>query len=339
VVAPIRGYTKGRFVLTMHNFESQGRCTWEEISSVGICPENVEETLLQDPDGSSLNLVKGGLLSCDRVTTVSPTYAKEVMTAEFGLGLESVLKGIQKKFSGVLNGIDTSYWDPQTDGFLFQRYHFGQGYEKICAAKQYNKKALFDHLQLPLKEGTPLLSGITRLVPQKGIWLLHELLSQAEELDFQVILLGSVPVPAAEAPFKELDVLLRRQGRGAVLFGCDEECAHRLFAASDIFVAPSLFEPCGLTQLISFRYGTVPVVRRTGGFSDTVVDVSKGDEANGFSFTSPLSSSFRRAVIAALEWYQHKEWWKDLVMRGMPQDFSWEKPSEEYIDLYHQTLV
>jgi len=320
-----------RFVFTMHNFAFQGRCQWKDLERVGL-NEDLRK-ILQDPEGS-FNLVQGGLFAADKVTTVSPTYAQEVMTPEFGRGLESVLCDIQDKFSGILNGIDTSYWNPQTDAFLFERYSSKQGPERISKAKLHNKEKLFQELGLPLKKRVPLLTSITRLVSQKGIWLLHDLFSQAEEFGFQAILLASVPDKEAKVPFEELDQMLREKGRGAVLFRSDEECAHRLFAASDMFVAPSLFEPCGLTQLIALRYGTVPIVRKTGGFADTVIDVSEGKEANGFSFIDPISSFLQQAVLKALECYKNEESWQKLVMKGMGQDFSWKRSADIYLSLY-----
>jgi starch synthase len=321
-----------RSVFTVHNFEFQGRCQWKNLERIGLSSDETME-ILQISDGS-LNLVKGGVLAADKVTTVSPTYAKEVMTPQFGKGLESVLHDIQDKFSGILNGIDTSYWNPQTDKFLFEHYSAKEGYEKVCKAKLHNKEKLFQEIGLPLKKEVPLLTSVTRLVSQKGIWLLHDLFSQAEEFGFQAILLGSVPDVEARAPFEELDQMLREKERGAILFKSDEECAHRLFAASDMFVAPSLFEPCGLTQLISLRYGTVPIVRKTGGFADTIVDVSEGEEANCFSCTDPISLLLQEAVRNALEYYKDEESWQRLVMRGMRQEFSWKKSADKYLSLY-----
>jgi len=335
VLAPAQGYKGGRFVFTMHNFEFQGQCQWDDLERVGLKAQEIEETsLLQDPHKRCLNLVKGGLLTADRVTTVSPTYAKEVMTPEFGFGLEDVLVGIKDKFSGILNGIDHSYWDPQNDEYLSERYSASQGHEKVCMAKMRNKKELFSDLDIPLRKGIPLLSSVTRLVPQKGIWLLHDLFSQAEQLDFQVLLLGSLASPEAQKSFESLDLMLRKKGRGAVLFGSDERCAHRIFAASDMFVAPSLFEPCGLTQLISLRYGTVPIVRKTGGFADTVVDVLASEDSNGFSFSQPDPLLLQKSVVRALEWYGDGERWRSLIMRGKRQDFSWRHSVGGYMKLY-----
>jgi len=319
-------------ILTMHNFAFQGWCQWNDLERIGLKEEDFSDpSLLQDPKGECLNLVKIGLLTADKVTTVSPTYAKEVTTPEFGHGLHGVLSSIGESFIGILNGIDYSYWNPKDDPFLFEHYSVNQRMSAVRATKKANKVQLFQCLGIPCRNDLPFLATVTRLVEQKGIWLIHDLFMKADELGFQCVVLGSVPDERAAKAFRELDAHLRKTGRGGVLLVSDEECAHRLYAAADIFVAPSLFEPCGLTQLIAFKYGAVPLVRRTGGFADTVIDMK-----NGFLFDEPKIEHLEVAVQKALQVYQGESAWEALITCGMHEDFSWKRSGQQYVKLYQQ---
>lgn len=323
-------------VLTIHNFDYQGRCDWRELSRVGIHPKDFPDpSILQDPAHDCINLVKGGLLSVDRATTVSPTYAREMVTPEEGQGLDTVLAGLSEGFVGILNGLDYAYWNPEIDTHIAKRYDASQKAEQIRAAKQQNKEHLFFNIGVPVLPGVPLIASVTRLVKQKGIYLIRDLLAQAEALNFQCLVLGSVPEPEAEIAFAELDAFLRAKGRGAIFLMSDEAFAHRAYAAADIFVTPSLFEPCGLTQLIALKYGAIPVVRRTGGLADTIIDVQKDlSTSNGFTFQPPDSAHFTSAVSRALGLFHDKERWEELMLRGMKQNFSWDRPASQYVSLY-----
>lgn len=329
-------------VLTVHNFEYQGCCHWGDISRIGLFPLNfADPSVLQDPWNPCLNPIKAGLLSADFATTVSPTYSQEVRSSEGGRGLHHVLSSLGERFSGVLNGLDYAYWNPEIDPFLFERYSTSLGSTRIIQAKQYNKKQLFAQLGIPLEEDKPLVAAVTRLVPQKGIYLIQNAFFRAESLGMQCILLGSVADAGTEPLFRALDTELRRKGNGAVLLMSDEMMAHRLYAAADLFVVPSLFEPCGLTQLIALKYGAIPVVRKTGGLADTVIDVDSGSTRlpNGFSFEQPDQAGFDSALLRALILYsRNKEKWTDLMMRGMKQDFSWHQPGSKYLELYQKLL-
>jgi starch synthase len=327
-------------VLTIHNFEYQGRCIWGDISRVGIHSEDFSDpSLLQDPIHPCLNLVKGGLLSVDAVTTVSPTHAREMMTPEEGQGLDAVLASLGNRFIGILNGLDYAFWNPEIDTHLAKRYEASQEGMMIRSAKRQNKESLFFNIGVPFFPNVPLIASVTRLVKQKGIYLIRDLFAQAEELNFQCLVLGSVPEPEAEHAFAELDSELRSKGRGAVFLMSDEAFAHRTYAASDIFVIPSLFEPCGLTQLIALKYGSIPVVRRTGGLADTIIDVQKNlPTSNGFSFETLDSSHFTASVVRALDLFKNKETWEELMLHGMRQDFSWNRAGSQYVALYQSLL-
>lgn len=334
------GKVSCKSVLTVHNFEYQGRCDWRDLARVGIHSHHfADPSVLQDPGYSCLNLVKAGLLTVDRATTVSPTYAREMLSQEHSFGLHDVLSGLGEKFVGILNGIDYSYWNPKTDVFLSTRYADSDGIPAVRAAKRENRARLFSDIGIPVMPNIPLIASVTRLVKQKGIYLMKELFSQAEPLDFQCLVLGSVPEAGAIDSFLSLDAQLRAQGRGAVFLMSDESLAHRTYAASDIFVVPSVFEPCGLTQLISLKYGTIPIVRRTGGLADTIIDIDQNLSAsNGISFDLPDAVHFTAAVVRAMGLYRRQEAWEALMARGMMQDFSWNFPGNEYIALYQQLL-
>ncbi len=335
-----RGKAPFKSVLTIHNFEYQGRCDWSDIRRAGIDPLDFSDpSILNDPIHSCANLVKAGLLSADVVTTVSPTYAREMVTPEEGQGLHTILAGLGKKFVGILNGIDYAFWNPEIDTYLSKRYSGSQEMEAVRAAKLQNKARLFFQIDVPLLPDVPLIASITRLVKQKGIYLIRDLFAQAEELNVQCLVLGSVPEPDAKQAFAELDRDLRRKGRGAVFLMSDEAFAHRVYAASDIFVVPSLFEPCGLTQLIALKYGSIPVVRKTGGLADTIVDVEESrPTSNGFVFQSAQSTSFTTAVTRSVDLFKNKVAWDALMLRAMRQDFSWNIPGNQYVSLYQSVL-
>ncbi len=329
-----------RSILTVHNFEYQGCCHWGDIARVGLFPLNFPDpSILQDPWHPCLNIIKAGILSVDLVTTVSPTYSQEVKTAEGGRGLHHVLSSLGDKFLGVLNGLDYAFWNPEIDPFLFERFSLSLGMNRIAKAKQENKKQLFQQLGLHVCDDRPLVASITRLVPQKGIYLIQNAFFRAESLGMQCVLLGSVADAGTEPLFRALDTELRRKGNGAVLLMSDEMMAHRLYGAADIFVVPSLFEPCGLTQLIALKYGAIPVVRRTGGLADTVVDVDGGASAqsNGFVFDQPDQPGFDSALLRALILFsRNRDRWGEYMLRGMKQDFSWHNPGMKYLELYQR---
>lgn len=327
-------------VLTVHNFEHQGRCAWEDLNRVGIYRDEIEDpTIFKDPLYDCVNLVKAGLLTADFVTTVSPTYAREVLNPECGMGLETVLASLGNRFKGILNGVDYAFWNPEIDPYIDDRYGNSDGTAKITEAKHRNREKLLSTIGIPLLPDVPMIASVTRLVTQKGVWMLKDLFDHAQSLNFQCLILGSVAEPDVEQAFTELDAILRSSGRGAVFLKSDEALAHKAYAASDIFVAPSIFEPCGLTQLIALKYGTIPIVRRTGGLADTITDVRANlPSSNGFLFENPNSTQFTQAALRALALFHNKSVWEKLMVQGMNQDFSWHQPGKQYVELY-QTLL
>jgi starch synthase len=338
-------------VFTVHNFEYQGRCSWDDFARAGLFPHNIPNpSLLQDPVHPCLNLVKAGLLTADISTTVSPTYANEIRTPEGGRGLHEVLRGLHERFVGILNGIDYAFWNPEIDPYIGTRYGESIGGEQAsgamgancCAiqkAKRLNRERLFYSIGVEPMGDVPLIASVTRLVNQKGIWLIKDLFYKAEELNFQCLVLGSVPEPDAARAFAELDLFLRSRGRGAVFQISDEGLAHKAYAASDLFVVPSIVEPCGLTQLIALKYGSVPIVRKTGGLADTIIDVgTQSLRANGFVFEEAQSHNFIGTTQRALGLFSNRSVWSEIMLRGMKQDYSWNRPGDAYVALYHRTL-
>lgn len=332
-----------RTVFTVHNFEYQGRCSWDDLSQIGLYQHNVPDpSRLADPVHDCLNLVKAGLLSADVSTTVSPTYAQEVRTQEQGNGLQEVLSSLDDRFIGILNGLDSTYWNPETDILIPKQYGLSSKprpssrvLEGVRFAKKFNKKHLFQSIGIPLIEGAPLIASVTRLVPQKGTSLIKDLCYRSEEMNTQCLVLGSVPDHQTEQDFLHLDSFLRARGRGAVFLANNEAFAHKAYAAADMFVVPSIIEPCGLTQLIALKYGTIPIVRKTGGLADTIIDLdSTSGIPNGFMFESADVNALVQTTHRALKAFHNLQRWEELMVQGMVQDHSWTKPGNAYCAVY-----
>ena len=311
-------------IFTIHNLAYQGVFPADTFFDLGL-PHS-----LWTMDGleyyGNMAFIKGGLAYADWLTTVSPTYAHEIQEPEFGFGLDGLLRHRADQLTGVINGIDYDDWNPATDPALIQHYdidHF--------ADKAANKAALQKELNLPTLPNTPVLAFIGRLVWQKGVDVLLETLPQLLESDIQCIVLGS---GEAEQEHQLGELVARYPDKLAVYIGYDEPLAHRIEAGADMFCMLSRYEPCGLNQLYSLRYGTVPVVRRTGGLADTVVDASAGARGTGFCFDQTLSEDFMGAMQRALARYKHAKQWQALAKRGMRRDFSWKQSARHYLDLY-----
>ncbi len=290
------------------------------------------------PEGAefhgSLSMLKAGIVYADAVTTVSPTYAEEICTPEFGCGLDGLLRSRRHKLSGILNGIDTDAWNPATDPHLPAHYSKA----RIQPGKRHNKRALLQRFQ-PVDDDlldAPLLGLVGRLVEQKGIdWILAALPVLLAETDIRFVALGS-----GQALYEQkLQRLAQRHpGRVMVEIGYDEQLAHRIEAGADLFLMPSRFEPCGLNQMYSLRYGTPPVVFRTGGLADTVVDADalhRADgSANGFVFDQPEVAGFVDAIRRGLDLYRQPKAWRRLQQTGMRQNFDWSESAGQYLSLY-----
>ncbi|HEY9100316.1 MAG TPA: glycogen synthase GlgA [Thiobacillus sp.] len=281
------------------------------------------------------SMLKAGIVYADAVTTVSPTYATEICTPEFGYGLDGLLRSRQYKLHGILNGIDTTIWNPGTDTHLPAHYSAA----RILPGKRRNKQALIERF-LPQADDAamqaPLLGQVGRLVDQKGIdWVLAAIPVLLVETDARFVLLGS----GLTVYEQQLTRLARQHPeRVFVEIGYDEPLAHLIEAGADIFMMPSRFEPCGLNQMYSLRYGTPPVVYQTGGLADTVIDANKTTlkdaTANGFVFNTPTVAGFIDAIHRALALYRKPAQWRKLQQSGMRQSFDWSVSAEHYLTLY-----
>jgi starch synthase len=316
-------------VFTIHNIAYQGLFPKKSMSLTGL-PKS-----LFNPGGvewyENLGMLKAGIVYADAVTTVSPTYAKEILTKKLGFGLEGELKKRKGSLHGILNGIDTKEWNPKTDRLIEKNYdanHMGN--------KAKCKAALLKEFSLENLPGRPLIGIVSRIVEQKGFDIVQKAGDELMKLDFSLVVLGSGQ-PELEKFFTGLQK--RYPKRVGVKLGFDNALAHRIEAGSDFFLMPSRFEPCGLNQMYSLRYGTIPIVRKTGGLGDTVKqwDPKKGT-GNGFRFDDPTAIAMLAALKKALAAYGNKRGWKQLVNNAMTQDNSWGKSALRYIELYRKLL-
>lgn len=318
-------------LLTLHNVGYQGIFPGEQFAKTGL------PLSLFSPSGlefyGSTNVLKGGIIFADAVSTVSPTYAKEIMTPEFGCGLEGVLAGRTDGIRGITNGIDITAWNPATDPHLPSHYSSSD-----LSGKQACKRALQHELGLP-SLNVPLLAVIGRLTPQKGFDLLTEILPELMALDVQLAVLGTGD-PDLEQQFRA--VKAKYADRIGLHVGFDEALAHRIEAGADMLVMPSRYEPCGLTQLYSLRYGTVPIVRRTGGLADTVVpfkpSTARSRQATGVHFNDASADAVLSAIVLALQIYKDRDAWCSLMQAGMNTDVSWAHAATQYVQLYRSAI-
>lgn len=326
-------------VLSIHNIQYQGKCAVKDLNIIGIDGASyLKPDKLQDENPNhpkSINLLKAGIIYSDAIVPVSKGYAEEILTHEYGFGLDPVLNKEKGKIRGILNGIDTKLWDPETDCHLDQ--HFGSG--SVHKVKKVYK-ARFNLSQ----ENRPWVGAVTRLVPQKGPDLLEAALKKTIELGGSFLLLGSSPIPEIQKQFVRLKKEFQDHPQVFLKLEYDEELAHQIYACLDFLLVPSLFEPCGLTQLIAMRYGTIPIVRATGGLKDTVFDCEDRhvpvEKRNGFLFKSFTEGSLNQTLFRAFELFRNDpNTFKTLIRRGMLSDFSWEKPAEEYAKLYRSTIL
>lgn len=282
-----------------------------------------------------LSFIKGGLVYADRITTVSPTYALEIQTAEFGYGLEGLLLHRHNDLSGIINGIDTDQWNPETDRYIPGHYNADS-----LGNKQHNKAALQKQLLLPVDNSIPVLGLVGRLVEQKGIDLVIDCLPELLTMPIQFVLLGSGDKQVEQ---RLLNLMHLYPDKMAISIGYNEELAHLIESGADIFLMPSRFEPCGLNQMYSQRYGTIPIVRKTGGLADTVVDSLPetiiNNTATGIIFNEANSSALLEAIKRTLLLYQLDEVWPKMQKNAMSVDFSWRHSAEQYLVLYRSIVV
>jgi len=315
-------------VFTVHNLAYQGLFASGDFALLGLPSRFMASSGLEYHQ--QLSFMKAGLKFAQRVTTVSPTYAKEIATHEFGFGLDGVIRGRGGDVSGVLNGVDGAVWDPATNASLVARYSATQ-----LQGKANCKLALQTELCLAPKADAPLLGLVSRLTSQKGLDLLLGALPGLVRRGGQLALQGTGD-PALEAAF--VAAAQAHPGAVAVRIGYDEALAHRLIAGADAILVPSRFEPCGLTQLYGLRYGTLPIVRRVGGLADTVVDANEeavqAGRATGFAFDAATPAALDAAIQRAIAAYADPARWKTLMLRAMAQDFSWAGAAQKYMALY-----
>ena len=317
-------------VFTIHNLAYDGHFSQHDFNRLELPSEWWSPDYVEFYAGFSM--LKAGMIFSDRVTTVSPTYAREICTPEFGNRFEGVLSHLGEKLTGILNGIDLDVWNPKTDKHIAQNYSVD---DNFVEAKAANKQDLLRRTGLP-ESDAPLLGFIGRLVEQKGIDLITDVLPQLfENTDANMVLLGSGHM-AYETDL--MDLAIKYPQRLHVHIGYSEELAHQIEAGADMFIMPSRFEPCGLNQMYSLRYGTPPLVNNTGGLSDTVTDVSlrtlKDKTATGFVIKHSDSESLYAMILSALELYKNTKLWLQICKTAMRQELGWEASAREYQRLY-----
>lgn len=315
-------------VLTIHNIAFQGNFPASEMGVLGLDPKGFTS------DGfeyyGNIGFLKGGLTAADRITTVSPTYARELLTPEFGMGLEGVLKMREADLIGILNGIDTTIWDPKTDPALAVTYT-----SRSIAKKAANKRALLAYFGLDADTCGPVFSVISRLTEQKGLDIALEALPAVLDRGARFVMLGSGD-PMLEDRYR--DLAKRYPDRVGVQFGYDETLAHLIQAGSDATLVPSRFEPCGLTQLCAMRYGTLPIVSKTGGLADTVIDANSAAItagcATGFQFAPATAHKLSDALDRAMTLFADDDAWKRVALNAMKHPVGWDRSAlrlaEEY---------
>lgn len=318
-------------IFTIHNLAYRGLFSHQAFSELNLPAAFWHHERLEFY--GQMSFIKGGLAFADFITTVSPSYASEIQSPEFGYGLDGLIRYRSDAVAGILNGIDTDEWNPGTDPHLFCNYN-----RRTLANKTKNKLALQDELGLSVNAEIPVLGFVGRLVDQKGVDLILAQMNQLLSQDCQLIVLGS-GFPHYEQALK--NIAAQHPKKVAVMLGYNESFAHRIEASSDIFLMPSIFEPCGLNQMYSLRYGTLPVVHAVGGLRDTVFEEtpdSATEKANGFVFSSATAEALHAAIQRAIALFSHKEIWKKLQLNAMSKDFSWDVSAKEYLAIYEKMV-
>lgn len=323
-------FASTRSIYTIHNLNYQGIGTRARFDALGLhsrywAPDALEHF-------GDVNLMKGGIILADQVTTVSPNYAHEIQTPALGAGLDGVLRSLSFKLTGILNGIDIDEWDPENDSNLPSTYAADQ-----MAGKGLSKRGLLREANLQYRAKTPLVCFVSRLVDQKGVDLLIPQLGHMLRAGAQAVILGS-----GESRYETALLQMGEQYRDRcrVWIGFDSALAHRIYGGSDMLLMPSIYEPCGLNQMYALRYGTLPVVRLTGGLVDTVIpfDGANADEANGFGFVMPTPRDLFVAAWLGILNFRERQVWKQLQLNGMATDFSWARSAVEYDAVYRRAF-
>lgn len=312
-----------RTLLTLHNLPFMGMGAQTALSSYNLPP--AKDSAL--PEWARHAPLPLGLLYADRIIAVSPHYAEEILTPEYGCGLDDFLKTRQKDLSGILNGLNTERWNPTSDTSIVENFS-----AEALNNRQLNKTHLQRQFGLEEVDDRPLLTLISRMDPQKGIDITLRGLEKFKQQAWQAIILGTGD-PEIEALARRLEV--EQPERVRTIIGFDSDLAHQLYAGADIFMMPSRYEPCGLSQMIAMRYGCVPVARATGGLADTIQHISYGiNSGTGFLFQQPYPSAFINALSRALRYYQQPANWRHIQRNGMLTDFSWSRSARQYLGVY-----
>jgi starch synthase len=319
-------FWKTAAVVSIHNLAYQGLFSKESIYHAGLYYDKYY------PGGpyefhNAFSFLKAGLVYADTVTTVSETYAGEIQTPEFGARMDAVLRMRHDDFYGILNGIDPNDWNPAVDKFIPQHYDFDS-----FAGKIKNKKALLDYVGLPLRENVPTIGMISRLTVQKGLEIISQAFPELMQMPVQLVFLGT-----GESKYEDFLrwAAITYPEKISVYLGFNNELAHLITAGCDMYLMPSRYEPCGLNQMYSLNYGTVPIVRKTGGLADTVRDYHEHDQqGNGFSFWDYTPYALFTSIQRAVALFYQKNEWMEVVKRGMSEDFSWQKSARKYIEVY-----
>ena len=320
-------YKDMKSVLSIHNIEFQGRFNPYEMGNLFGLENKYFDALIYNGD---VNLLKGAIQLADRINTVSETYAREILDPYFSYGLDKILTVEQGKLRGILNGIDVDKFNPKTDPMIPVNYDL-----KTFEDKVQNKLAFQKEMDLEVNADIPLIGMVTRLTHQKGIDLILQASEEILKTGAQLVILGTGDAHY-ESALRSLEHYRHDRVRSILLFS--NEMSAKIYAASDLFLMPSKTEPCGLSQLISMRYGTVPVVHRVGGLRDTVIPFT-GVEGNGFTFESFHAGDMMDAIYRAVTcFYQSPDEWKQIIKNNLQKDVSWEQSAKKYLDLYHEVV-
>ncbi len=328
--AGVPGLEESASVMTIHNLGYQGIFWHLDMPLVGVgweffTPKHMEFH-------GRLNFLKSGIIFADEVSTVSPGYRNEILTPEFGFGLEGVLNEKREHLTGILNGVDYQIWNPATDSLITANYSPQDLSNKAACKADLQKIA-----GLPVRADIPVITMVSRLSNQKGIDLLQGIIPSLIEHDINLVLLGT-----GESRYQKsfTEIAYKYPDKVAVFMRYDYTLAHRIFAGGDMMLAPSRYEPCGINQLYALKYGSVPIVRTTGGLKDTVEEFDpQTDSGTGFKFEDPEASELESTLLKALKVYKEDpDSWKKLMLRGMNKDFSWKRSAVEYAKLYEKAI-
>ena len=324
-------FSETSVLFTIHNMGYQGIFPADKLAKTGL-----DSTVFFHQEGieywGNISLLKSGIVYSDAVTTVSPTYAEEIRTDEFGLGMEGILANKKKSLYGVLNGVDYNIWNPEKDKNINRPYSLNN-----MAGKKAAKKELINELSLKSNLiDKPLFGMVTRIDKQKGLDLVLEIMDEFMALDAGFVLLGSGDKYIEDAM---IAASKKHSGKIGIGTGFNDPLAHKIIAGSDVFLIPSRYEPCGLTQMYALKYGTIPLVRATGGLNDTVFNYdNETGTGNGFKFDAADPVELLSCIREAAGLYKDKKHWAQLISNGMKENFSWNRSAEKYIEIYNETI-